>query len=142
MARQAVTARQLGKVSMEIGVEGIDKINKAIEERLNRMTGMKAKKGWMRAALAIVREIRDNINNITGQLSSGVFAAYGKPTKPNVIVGVSLGGRGKAPHGWVVEHGHGGDAAPPHPFFKPGVLSARPIAAAILIEEMKELAGK
>lgn len=126
---------------MEIGVEGIDKINKAIEERLNRVSGIQAKKVWMQAGLAIVREIRDNINSITGRLDSAVFAAYGKPTKPNVIVGVNIGGRGRAPHGWLVEHGHGGDTAPPHPFFKPGVLAARPVAAAIILQGMKKLAG-
>lgn len=143
MARQAVTTRQLGKISLEIGVEGIDAINKQIEERITRMTGMQAKKIWMRAALAIVREVRDNIHKVTGKLSAGVFANYGKDNKPNVLAGVSIGGRGKAPHGWVVEHGHGGPhPAPAHPFFKPGVLSARPVAAAIIAEGMRDLAGK
>lgn len=143
MARQAVTARQLGKIGMEVGVEGIDQINKNIAAKLTRMTGMEAKKVWMRAALVIVREIRDMIHDVTGALSSGIFAAYGKREKPNVIVGVSLGGRGKAPHGWVVEHGHGGPhPAPEHPYFKPGVRAARPTAAAIIAEGMKQIATK
>lgn len=141
MARAAVTKGQLQKIAVEVGIEGIADINKAIDDRLHRMSGLAAKKIWMRAALVIVREIRDNINSITGALWSGIFAAYGKATKSNVIVGVSLGPRGKAPHGWVVEHGHGGpQPAPPHPYFKPGVKSARPLAAAIIAEGMKDLA--
>lgn len=143
MARQAVTARKLGQISLEVGIEGIAEINKEIAERLDRMTGVEAKKIWMRAALVVVREIRDNIHNITGTLSAGVFAAFGTKTKPNVLVGVSIGGRGKAPHGWVVEHGHGGPhPAPPHPYFKPGVQAARPMVGAIIAEGMKELAGR
>jgi len=128
---------------MEVGVEGIANIQKNIEAKLNQMSGQEAKKIWMRAGLAIVREIRDNIHSISGKLVAGVFAAYGKATKPNVIVGVSIGGRGRAPHGWVVEHGHGGPhPAPAHPFFKPGVLAARPVAAAIIAQGMKDLAQK
>ena len=151
MARSAVTKGQLQKVSFEVGVTGLDEINQNIAERLDRMTGMQAKKIWMRAALAIVREIRDNIHSITGRLSSGIFAVYGTKNKPNVLVGVSLGGRGKSPHGWVVEHGHAlvawghrllGREVPAHPYFKTGVKSARPVAAAIIVEGMRDLALK
>lgn len=156
MARSAVTKGALGKVGVEIGIEGIDQIKKAIAAKMDRMTGLQAKKVFMRAALILVREARDNVNSITGQLSAAIFAAYGKQDKANVLVGVSIGGRGKAPYGWVVEHGHviwkGGrkrsgtgkqvGTVKPHPYMAPAIKSARPAMAATIAEGLKELAEK
>ncbi len=156
MARSAVTAGKLDKIGVEIGVEGIADIKKAIAAKLDKMVGQEAKKVFMRAGLVLVREARDNVNSITGQLAAGIFAAYGQSGKPNVIVGVSIGARGRAPHGWVVEHGHilwrggrrrqgGGHqvgVVAPHPYFKNAVKSASPVMGAIIAEGLKEIADQ
>jgi len=141
MARSAVTARQLSNIGMEIGVTGLPVIFQNIDRKVDQMNGRQAKRVWMRAALMIVREIRDNIHSISGRLYSAVFAAYGRRDKSNVVVGVSYGGGGKAPHAWVVEYGHGGPhPAGPHGYFGPGTLAARPMAGAMIIEGMREIA--
>lgn len=141
MARRGLTTRQLEKTGVDIGLEGLPEVLDNIGARMDFMLGMEAKKVWMGAALIFVREIRDFVNSRTGKLASAIFAAYGRKEKPNVVVGVSYGGRGKAPHAWLVEHGHAGiHPAPPHPFFRPGVMAGRPLAGAYLIEGMHKLA--
>ncbi|SRR5579885_1679855 len=156
MARSAVTTGKLGKIALELGLDGLDDIKAKIAEKVQQMGGQEAKKIFMQAGLEVVREIRDDIHNVTGTLSSALFAAYGKENKPNVIVGVKIGARGVAPYGPAVEHGHaihrGGTIrkgtgttlgqVPPHPYFQPGVKAASPLAGAIIVEGLKDLAEK
>jgi hypothetical protein len=124
-----------------VGLEGVSEVSQNIDARVAHMSGPKAKKVWMRGALVFIRYIQNLIHSRSGTLSDAVFAAYGKPEKPNVLVGVSYGTSGKAPYAWLVEFGHGGPhPAPPYPYFKPGVLAGQPAAAENLIEGMHALA--
>ncbi len=137
MARSAVTAGRLRKISEEVGIQGIDEIKGNIAKKLDKLTGMQAKRVFMRAALLLVREEKANIHSITGHLAGAIFADYGDPKKPNVLVGTN---NRKAPHGLLVEEGHGGPhPAPPHPYHKPAVNATRGIMAATIAEGLKDL---
>ncbi len=141
MARSGVSKGQLGKVSTEIGITGIEDVRANIAKLMDRVTGPRFKKEVCMPAAMIARdEIKDLAPVKTGKLRDAVFAAEGDPKKPNAIVGVS---RKLAPHGILVEYGHGGPhPAPPHAFFRPGVTAARGAMAATLASGMKKLVGE
>lgn len=141
MARSGVSQKQLGKIGAVVGVEGIEKIQANIAENLNRMTGQRAKRVWMHAALLCVAEIKSLVPVKTGKLKEAIGAGYGKPEKPNVIVGVNWK---KAPHAYLVEYGHGrvgSGGAHAHPYFRPGVNASRGIMAAVIAKGMREIAS-
>jgi hypothetical protein len=145
MARSAISSKQFQGTG--ISIEGLDELKANIDRKLDLMTGLQAKRVFMRAGLVIVRAVREYIHNITGKLSAGIFATYGKLDSPDVLIGVSIGATGKAPHGWVVEHGHHlvawghetGKEVAPHPYFSKGVIAAREEAAQIIVDGMKDL---
>jgi len=157
MARSVVTTGKLGKIALDLGIDGLDEIKAKIAEKVQQMGGQEAKKIFMQAGLLVVREIRADIHHsITGRLSDAIFASYGREDKPNVVVGVNIGPRGRAPYGWNVEFGHeirhGGSGragtgtvsgrVPPYPYFQPGVKAASPAAGAVIVQGMAELAQK
>lgn len=149
MARQGVTPGRLNKVGAEIGIEGIPEIKANIAKILDRAVGEKAKKVFMRAAMIAVNEIRDLAPVLTGRLRDAVFADYGDPKKPNVIVGVS---HKKARYASLVEYGHAGGnykkrsgksaPAKAKPYFRPGVNAARAPMAVELATGMKAIITK
>jgi hypothetical protein len=150
MARSAVSkGTTLGKVGSSVGVEGVEQIKANIAERIDRFTALQAKKVFMRAGLLLAREERDAVQHLTddphltGKLEGAIFAAYGDPKKPNVLVGVKRRGQGKAPHAYPVAHGHGGPApAPAHPWVPESVQATRGAMAAIIAQGLKELVEK
>jgi hypothetical protein len=142
MARQGVTPGKLKTVGAEIGIEGIPEIKANIAKVLDRALGEKAKKVFMRAAMISVKEIRDlapydPLRKRGTHLRDAVFADYGDPKKPNVIVGVNPK---KAPHGHWLEYGNVRMKA--KPYFRPGVNAARAPMAAELATGMKNLITK
>ena len=148
MARSAVSKGLLGKVGAEVGVYGIEGIKANIAAKLNQMTGMSAKRVFMRAAMQLVNEAKDIVPVDTGRLRDAIFAAYGDPRKPNVIVGVNYK---KAPHAHLIEYGHiqtghGGKGKgrgikfiPGSAFMRRALVSARPTMAATIAEGLKAL---
>jgi hypothetical protein len=148
MARAAVSKGLLGKVGAEVGVYGVDDIKKAIAAKLSQMTGMEAKRVFMRAAMVMVVEAKDLAPKKSGLLRDAIYAAYGDPRKPNVIVGVNYR---KAPHAhWEeyghIQTGHGGRGKgrgikfiQGSAFMRRSLVSARPTMAATIAEGLKAL---
>lgn len=63
-----------------------------------------------------------------------------KPDEPTVIeVGISYKRHRLARHAHLVEGGHGGNAAPPHPFWKPAVEAHYKEVLEFLEDEMNDL---
>ena len=140
MARAAVTPRTLQKVAEESGVTGLAEIKANIAATLTRVSGQQAKFVFMEAALVGLKEIEDLVPVKTGTLKRALFADYGTPTKPNVLLGVNYH---IAPHCLLVEYGHGKvgvDGAHAHPYFRPGITSARPGMAAVLAKGLRDVA--
>lgn len=133
--RKAVTGTRLGNVARDVfKLEGVDEIKKNIAKILDRTSGEKIKKVYMRAAMIAVREARSIVPVRTGKLRDAIFADYGDPTKPNVLVGVNYR---KAPHAHLVEFGT--VKTPAHPYFRPAVTATRSLMAATIIEGFKEI---
>lgn len=140
MARSLVTKR--GK---SVRLEGLPEISAAIDRILSetkrsgaRAVGEKVKRVLMGGALMVRDEVRDMApQGETGNLKRGVFAAYGREDKPDVLVGMNYR---IAPHAHLVEFGHGGpNAAPPHPYFRPGIAAAKPLAIRSIAEGLKRV---
>jgi hypothetical protein len=120
-----------------LAIEGIDEIQANLARVLNATTGKAMKQVMMRAALVARNRIRDLAPlGKTGNLKRGVFAAYGDDNLPNVLVGMNYK---IAPHAHLVEFGHAGKAAGPHPYFRPGITQAAPIMKPILEEGFKKV---
>jgi hypothetical protein len=134
MARSAVTKGRLQKVGAEVGVSGVEEIKANIAGKLDKFLGMAAKQVFMKAAMIAVKEIKDLAPVKSGKLRDAIFADYGDPKKPNVLVGVNYK---KAPHGHLAEFkNHGGD----QPFFRPGITATRAPMAVVIVEGLRDLA--
>lgn len=140
MARNLVTKR--GK---SVRLEGLQEISANIDRILKetgrsgaRAVGEKIKRVLMGGALMVRDEVRDMApHGKTGNLKRGVFAAYGREDKPDVLVGVNYR---IAPHAHLVEFGHGGpNAAPPHPYFRPGIAAAKPLAIRAIADGLRKV---
>jgi hypothetical protein len=143
-----------------VEIEGIAEL----EQRGNNpeTIGTLKREAFMKAALVVRDEIRDlapvqprSGSYTEGTLKQGVFAAYGDPMKPNVLVGMNYR---IAPHAHLVEFGTSGRRAPTEkkllkftifgqtifvpsvapmpkrPYFRPGIVAARASAARIIKE--------
>ena len=133
--RKAVTGTRLGNVARDVfKLEGVDEVKENIANILDRTTGEKIKKVYMRAAMIAVREARSLVPVRTGKLRDAIFADYGDPAKPNVLVGVNYK---KAPHAHLVEFGTVKTSA--HPYFRPAITATRGPMAATIIEGFKEI---
>ena len=105
----------------------IARVLASVDPKAARSTAEKAKKVYVDAAVAGRNEIRaitpvskdGTHGHEPGNLRDSVFAARGSAYETNALLGVN---HRKAPYAHNVEFGHGGPhAAPPHPFFRPGV---------------------
>ena len=111
-------------------IEGIEEIENNLDRVLNATTGKAMKEVMMQAALVARNIVRDLAPlGKTGNLKKAAFAAFGDPSKPNVLVGMNYK---IAPHAHLVEFGHAGKAAGPHPYFRPGITIAAPRMKPIL----------
>ena len=135
MPRRAVTQRSIGRVAREVfKIEGVEEIQRNIGKVLDRATGEEIKKTYMRGAMILVREAKSIVPVLTGKLRDAIFAAYGDPSKSNVIVGVKYK---KAPHAHLVEFGT--VKAGPHPYMRPAISASRSSIAATIIEGFKRI---
>src|SRR4051812_34778253 len=115
MPRNVITRK--GK---QVQIEGLDQLQNNIAALMSRATGKEVKKIWMQAALDLRDAARDYapvakepIKHYEkgqpmriiqpGALRAAIFAAYGEPDKPNVLVGVN---RRMAPHNKWIEFGN------------------------------------
>ena len=102
--------------------EGLEEVTGNIAKVLDSVSGSEAKDVYTGAAIIGRDSIRGLIHSVTGRLTSAIFAARGEENAPNALLGVN---QKIAPHGHVVEFGHGGGSpAPPHPYFRPGIVAA------------------
>ncbi len=129
MARRIVTAK--GK---QVRIEGLAELQAKIGEIINRTTGREVKRVYMKGALILRDRARELAPVKTGKLRSAIFAAYGKPTSPNVLVGVNYR---IAPHAHLVEFGtvH----AAPHPYMRPAVSQARTAVVQTIAAGLREI---
>ena len=110
-------------------------------EILDRTTGRKAKEVYMMAGLVLRDEARDlapiikkNPKNpkawqLPGVLKKAIFAAYGKESEPNVLVGVNYK---IAPQAHWIEYGT--SRIPAQPYMRPALTATRAKCVAIIAE--------
>lgn len=161
-------ARRIGATVLTrklLEVEGIPELEDRVNRYLAGVTRDPAtikeikSKAFMPAALTIRDEIRDLApKGKTLNLVNSIFAAYGKPGKSDVLVGVNYR---RAPHAHLVEFGTDGRRSPKkkkflrftidghviyaksvapmprQPFFRPGVVAARPLAARMIADGLR-----
>jgi HK97 gp10 family phage protein len=165
MARSLATPKN--KLAVAVG---LPELQKRIADLINAVDGKSAgrevKKVWMRAALVVRDEARSRAPLIKsdpahpkkwqapGILKKAIFAAYGKDTAPNVIVGVNYG---MAPQAHWIEFGTAerqtGDmkgkstgkhaanrgSVPPQPYMRPALAAARAQAIEIMAAGYRDL---
>lgn len=154
MARSLVTPKN--KIAV---AEGLPELQKRIAEVLNRGTvaGFELKKVWMRGAVIIRDEakrlapvIQDPPANLKpwqrpGSLRDAIYAAYGKETSPNVIIGVNYR---KAPQAHWMEFGTedrhtkagaNRGSVSPRPYMRPALFAKRAEAVSVMAEGYREL---
>lgn len=117
----------------------VDKILKAVGGRKGQAVGEEIKHILMGAALVIRDEAKDLVPVRTGLLKSAIFAAYGDPRKPDVLIGVNYK---IAPHAHLVEYGARDGEMPPQPYMRPAVQATRAKAANIIAEGVRRLIEK
>ncbi len=153
MARNVVTPK--GKAAI---VEGLPDLQKRIADLLGRtVSGGEVKKVWMRGAVIIRDEairlapiIQSEPKSLKpwqrpGALKQAIFAAYGKETAPNVIVGVNYR---KAPQAHWMEFGTAERTTKsganrghvtPQPYMRPALATKRAEAIAAMGQGYREL---
>ena len=103
--------------------EGLEEVTENLGRVIDSVVGAEAKRVYVEAAAIgrdTVREMAPQ--GKTGNLKKGVFAAAGDENQPNALLGMNYK---IAPHAHLVEYGHGGGSpAPPHPYFRPGIIAA------------------
>lgn len=110
--------------------EGMNDVLEALAKVIDSTTGDEAKKVFVKAALEARDSIRSLTPVVTSKLRESIFAARGDENLPNALVGVNYK---IAPHAHLVEFGHAGPRpAPPHPYFRPGLVLATPKVKQIL----------
>ena len=121
-------------------IDGINEIRAKLAYMLSATSAKAIKDVSIRAAL-VGRDVIKAITPVkTGLLQSAVFAAHGDPEKANVLLGVN---HHIAPHAHLVEYGHAGPhAAPPKPYFRPGLVLAAPQMKTIIEEGLKDIIAK
>lgn len=139
MARKAVTKR---------GAElaGLPELHAKMALIIDRVTGQRIKQVWMKAALVlrdkavslapIIKIPRRNPRpwQVPGTLKASIYAAYGDPEKPNVLVGVNYK---KAPQAHWIEYGT--KSIPPQPYMRPALTATRAEMTAIIAEGTREV---
>lgn len=166
--RNLVTPK--GKLAI---TEGLPELHKRIADVLEMVGGKEVKKVWMRGAIVIRDEARRlapfDANPATrlnpkqpwhttpGLLKRAIYAAYGKDTAPNVLVGVNykLAGfahwiefgtadrttgdiKGKSTGNHAANRGH----VTPHPYMRPALATKRAEAIAVIAQGYRELIEK
>ena len=129
MARRILTAK--GK---QVRIEGLAELQAKIGEIMSRTTGQEAKRVFMKGAIILRDRARELAPVKTGRLRSAIFAAYGKPTSQDVLVGVSYR---IAPHAHLVEYGT--KWAAPHPYMRPAVSQARTAVVQTIASGFREI---
>jgi len=126
---RVLTTRQSEWVGIPEMLKRIDRISKRMA------TGVK--ETYTRAAMVVRDEARDLVPVRTGRLSRAIFATPGDPTKSNSLVGVNRNAqRGGAPYANIIEYGSSTRDA--HPFMRPAIRAARPLAAKIIAEGLQK----
>lgn len=146
MPRRLITSR-----GRQVQIEGLAELQENIAELMSRATGKEVKKIWMQAAL----ELRDAAIDyapmaagpithyekgqpprtiMPGALRAAIFAAYGDPTKPNVLVGVNYK---IAPHAHWLEFGN--SRIPAQPYMRPALSSTRSRCVSIIADGYRTL---
>lgn len=132
------------EVRQALRIDGLEAIQSKLGTIMNAIVGKEAKQVYMEAGLILRNQARTNAPVRTGRLRNAIFAGMGDPNKPNVLVGVSYGGKGRptgAPHAHLVEYGSsrwpGG-----HPYFRPAITQSGPRIGATIKEGLQAIIEK
>lgn len=150
MPRRVVTSK--GKA---VRLEGLAELQEKLAASLNRSNAKEIKHIHMGAALVLRDEARDlapvikdaskNKKAISGRLKQAIFAAYGKPESPYVLVGVNYTMAGYA---WWCEFGTGTRAwksgkntgtMTAQPYMRPALTAVRAKCVSIIAEGYRKL---
>lgn len=146
MARRIVTPK-----GRQVRIEGLAELREKAAVIISRAVGKDVKKIWMQAAL----ELRDAAREyapvaagpithyakgqppqtiMPGALKAAIFAAYGKDSAPDVLVGVNYK---IAPHAHWLEFGN--SRIPPQPYMRPAISLMRARAVQIIADGYRTL---
>jgi HK97 gp10 family phage protein len=137
MARRIITPK--GK---SVRLEGLPELQAKISAIIDRSTGREVKKIHMGGALVLRDEARDlapilqkpKKGRVAGLLRSAIFAAYGKESTPDVLVGVNYR---IAPHAHWLEFGN--VRIPAQPYMRPAITATRSKIVAVIAEGYRKL---
>ncbi len=137
MARRIITPK--GKA---VRLEGMAELQEKISQIIDRATGKDVKKIHMGAALVLRDEARDlapvlqkpKKGRVAGLLRSAIFAAYGKDSVSDVLVGVNYK---IAPHAHWLEFGN--VRIPAQPYMRPAITATRSKVVAVIAEGYRKL---
>lgn len=111
---------------MKFDISPLSKFDYDLEAALRKLSaieGVPKARSTVRSAMELlINDARGRVHNITGHLASGIlFRFSGKMDSTQIAeIGVSYK-RTRAHHAHLVEYGHGGKTAAPHPFWAPAV---------------------
>lgn len=125
--------------------EGLGELQAKISRVIDRASGKEVKRIWMGGALVLRDEARDlapslkrpKKGRVAGLLRAAIYAAYGDPSKPNVLVGVNYK---MAPHAHWLEFGN--SRIPAQPYMRPALLATRAKVIAIIAGGYRDLIDK
>lgn len=137
MARRIVTAK--GKA---VRLEGLAELQEKIAAIVDRATGKEVKRIHMSAAIVLRDEARDlapvlkkpQKGRVAGLLKSAIYAAYGKDSAPDVLVGVKYK---IAPHAHWLEFGN--VRIPAQPYMRPAINASRSMCVSIIADGYRKL---
>lgn len=127
-------------MASSIYIKGIDQLEKQVKQMLKEMGKEKAN-----LLLGQARLIRDRIKEKapvgeTGNLKAAAYAAARPETTTYPVTAFAGIRPRKAPHGHLVEFGHGGPhPAPPHPFVRPAIDEMLPKVRENIKEGLKKM---
>lgn len=124
-----------------VKIVGLDKALRDIQ-RLDPESQQSAKDAVVEGAEVVKKAVKAKTPKRTGKLRRSIkrsirppfFKGRNEPLRQVVYADAKI-----APHQWLVEFGHGGPhPAPPHPYFRPGVIESRGRVKTIITNGLKK----
>jgi len=125
----AITKPQLRKAG-DLTISGLNEILDNLNSVLTKTRSENLKGIFMEAGIVVRDRAKFNVPVRTGKLKNRIFAAPGKPDKPDILVGVAKPEEGY-PYEMAVEYGTSKMSA--HPFWRPAITESRDEVGKIII---------
>ena len=130
----AITKPQLRKAG-DLTISGLNEILDNLNSILTKTRSENLKGIFMEAGVVVRDRAQANAPVRTGNLKKRIFAAPGKPDKPDILVGVVKADKGY-PYEMAVEYGTSKMSA--HPFFRPAITESRDEVGKIIITGVRQ----